>query len=85
MIERLNISKKIDSLGRIVIPQSLRARFAISPGDELEIALVDGWIGLRKKGLTSDAEKAKIAIDLLHDLGILVPNELLQKFKVKKE
>ena len=32
----LNANRKVDALGRIVIPSKLRDRFAIEPGDKVE-------------------------------------------------
>ena len=41
MLKSTGIVKKIDELGRIVIPKELRRAFAIEEGDSLEI-FVDG-------------------------------------------
>ena len=40
----LNANRKVDALGRIVIPSKLRDKFAIEPGDKVEFfsTYVDG-------------------------------------------
>ncbi len=40
--------RKIDHLGRIVIPQELRKRLDLQGGDEVEIQLENGALILRK-------------------------------------
>lgn len=35
-MKNLNQSRKIDTLGRLVIPSKLRDKFGIEPGDEME-------------------------------------------------
>ena len=42
------MARKVDDLGRIVLPVEMRRMFGIRPGDELEIAVDDGAILLRK-------------------------------------
>lgn len=42
------IARKVDDLGRIVLPIELRRLFGIRPGDEMEITITDGGIQLRK-------------------------------------
>lgn len=74
MIEKLEIYKKIDTLGRVLIPQSVRSRFKIAAGDELEVAVIDGWIALRKKG-SADAKEVEDAIRLLEEKGYMVIKE----------
>lgn len=58
VIDKLNISKKIDGLGRVVIPKSVRDKLRIFEGDELEIAIIDSsWIGLRKIAIGEGEDK----------------------------
>ena len=80
MLDRLNIFKKIDSLGRVVIPKSLRDRLGIKDGDELEIVMIDGWIGLKKK-LPADNDRIKIAIEVLEEYGLPIPGTLVHASK----
>lgn len=42
------MARKVDDLGRIVLPVEMRRRFGIRAGDALDIAVVDGTIVLRK-------------------------------------
>lgn len=42
------IVRKLDDLGRIVIPMELRRIFGISPNDEIEILVEDDKIVLQK-------------------------------------
>lgn len=50
------MTRKIDSLGRIVIPKTLRDILDINTGDELEVLLIEDCIILRKK---KDKERKK--------------------------
>lgn len=65
VIDKLNISKKIDGLGRIVIPKSVRDKLRIFEGDELEIAIIDGWIGLRKLSIGEGEDKKQVMREIL--------------------
>ena len=42
------IARKVDDLGRIVLPVEMRRLFGIKPGDEMEISVDGGGIQLRK-------------------------------------
>jgi len=42
------MARKVDDLGRIVLPVEMRRMFEIQPGDALEIAVENGGIVLRK-------------------------------------
>ena len=42
------MARKVDDLGRIVLPVEMRRMFGIRPGDELEIAVDGASIVLRK-------------------------------------
>jgi AbrB family looped-hinge helix DNA binding protein len=64
-VDRLNITKKIDGLGRVVIPKSVRDKLRIFEGDELEIAIIDGWIGLRKLPIGEGEDKKQIMREIL--------------------
>lgn len=86
-VEQLNITKKIDSLGRVVIPKSIRDRLRIYDGDELEIAMIDGWIGLRKvrpeEEEDEEMKRLRIAREVLEEKGIMVPLELRDDWNKK--
>ena len=42
------MARKVDDLGRIVLPVETRRLFGIQPGDALEIGVAEGAITLRK-------------------------------------
>jgi transcriptional pleiotropic regulator of transition state genes len=42
------MARKVDDLGRIVLPVETRRLFGIRPGDAMEISVVEGTIVLRK-------------------------------------
>ena len=42
------MARKVDDLGRIVLPVEMRRQFGIRPGDEMEISVDGGAIQLRK-------------------------------------
>ena len=42
------MARKVDDLGRIVLPVEMRRQFGIRPGDEMEISVDGGSIMLRK-------------------------------------
>lgn len=78
MLKRLNMSRKVDTLGRVVIPKSIRDELNIQVGDELEIAMIDGWIAF---GKTEGREQYILAKQVLEELGLKVPIQLLEKCK----
>lgn len=47
-MKSLGMARKVDDLGRIVLPVELRRLFGIKPGDELEISVDEGAVLLRK-------------------------------------
>ncbi|MBA3655100.1 MAG: AbrB/MazE/SpoVT family DNA-binding domain-containing protein [Actinobacteria bacterium] len=42
------IARKVDDLGRVVLPVELRRALGIGAGDEVDIAMLDGVITMRK-------------------------------------
>lgn len=42
------MARKVDDLGRIVLPVEMRRLFGIKPGDAMEISVDEGRIQLRK-------------------------------------
>ena len=46
--------RKIDDLGRIVIPNDVRKSLGIKKGDKIEIDVTDGYIILKKENHPSD-------------------------------
>jgi transcriptional pleiotropic regulator of transition state genes len=47
-VNATGIARKVDDLGRIVLPVEMRRLFGIRPGDEMEISVDGGGIQLRK-------------------------------------
>ena len=74
-----NTSRKVDSLGRISIPKSIRDRFNIGANDEIEFSIchMDNqvYICMNKK---NDATKAEILAAELDALGIEIPEKLME-------
>ena len=72
-----NTTRKIDSLGRISIPKSLRARFGLNSGDEMEFSVCyeggQTYICMKKR---VDFTKAEILASELEGLGFEVPEDL---------
>ena len=74
-----NTSRKLDSLGRVVIPKSLRDKYGINENDEIYFytATEDGqsFIALTS-GKTVDPKYA-ITMNVLEELGVEAPQQLL--------
>ena len=73
-----NTSRKIDGLGRISIPKSIRDRFQLNQNDEMEFSIcyMDDmtYICLNRKNDTNKAEQLAAELDAL---GIEIPEKLL--------
>lgn len=50
----IKIIRKIDDMGRIVIPKDVRCTLGISAGDEIEISVTDGEVILKKSEVSED-------------------------------
>lgn len=76
-----NISRKLDNLGRIVIPKGLRSRLNIADGDELEVytTSVDGinYICLTNNRVQDIRYMSAAAV--LEELGLDIPQELIDR------
>ena len=48
MAKRTGVARKVDQLGRVVLPAEVRRRFGIRPGDMIEIAVDSEAILLTK-------------------------------------
>ena len=75
-----NTSRKLDSLGRVVIPKNLRDKYSINENDEINFytfSTEDGqnFIALTN-GKTLDP-KYIIAAKVLEELGVEAPQQLL--------
>ena len=84
-----NVSRKVDSLGRISIPKSLRDRLEISIDTPLDFFLLENddgreyiCIGSPKKVINP---KYAAAVEVLKDLGLEIPEELKLKVEDKED
>lgn len=72
-----NVTRRIDSLGRISIPKSLRDRLKIQTNDEIEFYSMETngvwYICMTKVGNNA---RYVAAAEVLEELGIEVPKEL---------
>ena len=75
---RENTTRKVDSLGRVSIPKSMRDRLDIQTNDEVEFYLLNAqFVCLTNhKGGTN---KYETAAQVLEELGIDIPEELEAK------
>ena len=69
-----NTSRKIDSLGRLVVPKGLRERFGLQADDEMEFYTSGKFICIAKK--EDEGEKKELARKLLEELGVEIPEGL---------
>ena len=80
-LRKENTNRKIDSLGRVSIPKSMRERLEIAEGDEMEFYVLVDECGDQYVAMTnhkSGANKYAIAVQVLEELGLDVP-EVLEK------
>ena len=77
----MNVSRKIDTLGRVVMPEGIRDTYKLNIGDEVYFSILnnDGqqYVGISKTN--EDLVKYKIAMQVLLDLDLDVPEELAEK------
>lgn len=78
-----NTTRKLDSLGRVSIPKSMRDRLGLKDGDEVEFYMLrdgdNGYVALGKNGM-ADLRYLRAA-EVLDELGLEVPQELIDKCK----
>ena len=70
-----NQSRKIDNLGRVTIPKSIRDRLGWEQNDEVEFYTMDGSSVVLSKGKMRDS-RYDIAAEVLGELGLEIPKEL---------
>lgn len=79
---RENTTRKVDSLGRVSIPKSMRDRLDINTNDEVEFYLLNNDDGEQFVCLTNhkmDTNRYEIAAKVLAELGVNIPEALEQK------
>lgn len=74
----VNVIRKIDSLGRIVIPKGIRDQMRLMEGSEVELAVNGDLVTLRPV-IRSEDERYRIAREVLEELGEKVPEKLKLK------
>lgn len=75
-----NTSRKLDSLGRVVIPKNLRAKYNISENDEIHFYTFTSDEGQNFIAMTNGKAidpKYTIAANVLAELGVAAPQQLL--------
>lgn len=76
---RENTTRKVDSLGRVSIPKSMRDRLEINTNDEVEFYLLQTDDGEQYVCLTNhkaNNNKYEMAAKVLNELGLDIPEEL---------
>lgn len=76
---------KVDDLGRIVFPKTLRQKYGIIPGNVMEFYTIDvygeTYIGVKVGRNYGDKTRYIKAIEVLKDLNLEVPEALLKRAK----
>lgn len=80
-ITKTGYSRKIDNMGRIGIPKSIRDRYGAASGKEYEIALFtdeqgDDWLCLKLGKDITEIEKARRAMEYLKTVPQSVLDEI---------
>ena len=70
-----NQNRKVDNLGRVTIPKSIRDRLGWVQNDDIEFYTMDNAFIVLSKKKTRDS-RYDIAIEVLEELGIEVPKVL---------
>lgn len=73
-----NQNRKIDNLGRVTIPKSMRDRLGWAQNDEVEFYTMDGTFIVLSKGKMRDS-RYDVAIELLEELGLDIPEKLRKR------
>ena len=91
IIDKLNMTRKVDSMGRIYIPKMLRDRAGINGDTEVNLYYIqedDGmyreFIGVGALGAsarTGTNNKYETAIEALQELKIPIPQALFEKYR----
>ncbi len=88
-MNQTGIIRKIDELGRIVLPKELRKHLNINPGDDFQIILNDKKIVLEKysylKNFESEIIKIINSFSIVnqYDINLIINNEIVNHNKVK--
>lgn len=86
-----NTTRKVDALGRVSIPKSLRDRLDIQSEDEMAFYMMEyqdkRYIAMcnTKENMDEVALKYKTAIDVLEELNIDLPAALIEAYNEHAE
>ena len=82
-MKETGIVRRIDELGRIVIPKEIRRNFHINEGDPMEIYIQEGCIVIKKHSVVEDIDSLlnNIKKDLQGKKGNEVSSQMLQKIE----
>lgn len=78
-MKNLNLSKSVDSTGRISIPKKIREQFNINAGDDLDLYTCvgeDGFYYICLKTSAQEYDEIQSAIDVLRAHGYEIPETL---------
>lgn len=82
-MKKTGVTRKLDELGRIVIPKEIRSNFKIEEGDQIEFYLDNDEIIIKKpsplKGLDDEIYKLFQAYNLrfYHSIAIVTNNQII--------
>lgn len=79
-MQTTGIVRRIDDLGRIVIPKEIRSKFDIKNGENIEIFVNDEMIGLKKYSELDKYKKISKVLTDLFDIHIIDTSEIDDKF-----
>lgn len=80
IIKPENITKKMDSMGRVIIPTGIRSRMGLEPGQELSVYILeDNGVEYICYTNSQNNAEAEIAVKILEKLGVPIPKELEEK------
>lgn len=69
-MEEKGMARRVDGLGRIVIPVEIRHALGISQGDYLELSVSGGRLICSKRGEDDALSHIRIASELLENAGV---------------
>lgn len=80
-----NTTRKVDTLGRVTIPKSLRDRMRIKENDDLELFTMEdeGREYICMSAVDAIPARYIVAVDVLNELGVAVPEELEVKMGLR--
>lgn len=80
-LKKENTTRKIDSLGRVIIPKSIRDRFELNTNDEVEFYTLEAdnivYVCFTNHKIVKNEYAA--AAKILEALGIEIPEELAKR------